>query len=166
MNMNSNNGFVYIRQHIYYDNDKICKLDKSKNIYDRDNNYATSEYRRGKFSLVIEILNNQQFDDTYVEKLLQRYFKNYHSKKDGGSEFYQNKIINEIVPFLSNTSIKFKVLSDKEINNLIHQERIRKFKDLLKQFFHNRQLKENRMRNKLQELYFIEIINNLNIGYV
>uniref|UniRef100_A0A6C0H857 Uncharacterized protein n=1 Tax=viral metagenome TaxID=1070528 RepID=A0A6C0H857_9ZZZZ len=78
MNMNSNNGFVYIRQHIYYDNDKICKLDKSKNIYDRDNNYATSEYRRGKFSLVIEISNNQQFDDTYVEKLLQRYFKNYH----------------------------------------------------------------------------------------
>jgi len=161
--MNSNNGFIYIRQHIYYDNDKIYKLGKSKNIYDRDNNYATSEYRRGKFSLVIEILNNQQFDDTYVEKLLQRYFKNYHSKKDGGSEFYQNKIINEIVPFLSNTSIKFKVLSDEEINNLIYQERIKKLKDLLKQFFHNRQLKENRMRNKLQELYLIEIINNLNI---
>jgi len=163
MNINSNNGFVYIRQHIYYDNDKICKLGKSKNIPDRDNNYATSEYKRGKFRLVIEISNNQQFDDTYVEKLLQRYFKNYHSKKDGGREFYQNKIINEIVPFLSNTSIKFKVLSDEEINNLIHQERIKKLKHLLKKFFHNKQLKENIMRNKLQELYLIEIINNLNI---
>uniref|UniRef100_A0A6C0H7K3 Uncharacterized protein n=1 Tax=viral metagenome TaxID=1070528 RepID=A0A6C0H7K3_9ZZZZ len=101
--------------------------------------------------------------------MLKNYYKDILkiiTKKDGGREFYQNTIINEIVPFLSNTSIKFKVLSDKEINNLIHQERIRKFKDLLKQFFHNRQLKENRMRNKLQELYFIEIINNLNIGYV
>ena len=163
MNINSNNGFVYIRQHIYYDNDKIYKLGKSKNIPDRDNGYATSEYRRGKFRLVIEISNNQQFDDTYVEKLLQRYFKNYHSKKDGGSEFYQNTIINEIIPFLSKTSIKFKVLSEEEINNLIHQERIRKLKILLKKFFHNRQLKENKMRNKLQELYLIEIINNLNI---
>jgi superfamily II DNA or RNA helicase len=160
--MDLNNGYIYIRRHIYYENDKICKLGKSKNIPDRDNGYATGEYRRGKFGLVIEISNNQIFDDTYVEKLLQRYFKIYHSKMDGGSEFYQNKIINEIVPFLSNTSIKFKVLSEEEINNLIHQERIRKLKDLLKRYFHNRQSKENRLRNKLQEIYLVEIINHLN----
>ncbi len=161
-NMDSNNGFVYVRQHIYYENDKICKLGKSKNIPDRDNGYATGEYKRGKFGLVIEISNNQIFDDTYVENLLQRYFKNYHSKIDGGSEFYQNKIIDEIVPFLSNTLIKCKVLSEEEINNLIHQERIRKLKVLLKNFFHNRQSKENRLRNKLQEIYLVEIINELN----
>ena len=47
----------YIRQHIYYNNDNICKLGKTKNIPERDNTYATGEYRRGKFSLVIEILN-------------------------------------------------------------------------------------------------------------
>ena len=162
--MDYNNGFVYVRQHIYYENDKICKLGKSKNIPDRDNAYATGEYKRGKFVLVIEILNNQIFNDTYVEILLQKYFKNYHSKIDGGSEFYQNKIIDEIVPFLSITKIKFKVLSEKEINNLIHQERIRKLKDLLKRFFHNRLLetKENRLRNKLQEIYLVEIIYHLN----
>ena len=162
MNMDSNNGFVYVRQHVYYENDKICKLGKSKNIPDRDNGYATGEYRRGKFGLVIEISNNQIFDDTYVEKLLQRYFKNYHSKIDGGSEFYQNKIIDEIVPFLSTTKIKFKVLSEEEINNMIHQERIKKLRELLKKFFHNRQSKENRLRNKLQEIYLVEIINHLN----
>jgi superfamily II DNA or RNA helicase len=162
--MDSNNGFVYVRQHVYYENDQICKLGKSKNIPDRDNGYATGEYRRGKFGLVIEILNNQTYDDTFVEKLLQIYFNNYHSKVDGGSEFYQNKIINEIVPFLSTTKIKFKVLSEEEINNLIHQERIRKLKDLLKRFFHNRlsETKENRLRNKLQEIYLVEIINHLN----
>ena len=103
--MNSNNGYVYIRQHIYYNNDKICKLGKSKTIPNRDNCYATSEYRRGYFVLVIEILNNQIYDDTYVEKLLQRYFKNYHSKIDGGSEFYDIKIIDKIVLFLEQTSI-------------------------------------------------------------
>jgi len=162
MNMDSNNGFVYVRQHVYYENDKICKLGKSKNISNRDNGYATGEYRRGKFGLVIEISNNQIFDDTYVEILLQKYFKNYHSKIDGGSEFYQNKIIDEIVPFLSMTKIKFKVLLEDEINNLIHQERIRKLKDLLKKFFHKRQSKENILRNKLQEIYLVEIINNLN----
>jgi superfamily II DNA or RNA helicase len=160
--MNSNNGFIYIRQHIYYNNDNICKLGKTKNIPNRDNSYATSEYRRGNFVLVIEILNNQIYDDTYVEKLLQRYFKNYHSKIDGGSEFYDIKIIDKIVLFLEQTSIKFKVLTDDEINNLIYIERIKKLKDLLKKYFHNRQLKENRLRDRLQELYLIEIINNLN----
>ena len=154
--------YVYIRQHIYYENDKICKLGKTKNIPERDNVYATSEYKRGKFVLVIEISNTQIFDDTHVEKLLQRYFINYHSKINGGSEFYQNKIINEIVPFLENTIIKFRVLSEEEINNLIYQERIRKLIELLKKFFHNRLSKENRLRDKLQEVYLIEIINQLN----
>ena len=38
-------------------------------------------------------------------------------------------------------------------------ERIRKLKDLLKRFFHNRlsETKENRLRNKLQEIYLVEI---------
>ena len=96
-------GFIYIRHHLYYENDKICKLGKTKNILDRDNNYATGEYIRGYFVLVIEILDKQIYDDTYVEKLLQKYFKNYHIKKDGGCEFYQNKIIDEIIPFLKKT---------------------------------------------------------------
>ena len=157
-----NNGYVYVRQHIYYENDMICKLGKSKNIPDRDNSYATGEYRRGKFGLVIEISNTQKYDDTYVEKLLQKYFKNYHSKIDGGSEFYQNKIIDEIVPFLSITKIKFRVLSEEEINNMIYQERIKKLKDILKKFIVNRQSNKSRLRNKLQEDYLVEIINHLN----
>jgi hypothetical protein len=69
--MNFNNGYIYIRYHHYYNN--ICKLGKTKNIYDRDTTYATSEYIRGYFILVIEILNNQIYDDTFVEKLLQKY---------------------------------------------------------------------------------------------
>ena len=168
------NGFVYIRQSIYYENDKICKLGKTKSIPDRDNNYATGEYIRGKFILVIEILNNQKFDDTYVEKLLQRYFRNYHSKKDGGCEFYQNKIIGEIIPFLSTTTIKFKILSNEEIDNIIYQDRICRLKELLKKLIHkyllfyknkdfNVQSKENKLRNTLQDDYLSEIINQLNL---
>jgi len=159
--MDKNNGFIYIRQHKYYKNDKICKLGKSKNIPDRDNGYATGEYIRGRFELVIEISDDQIFDDTLVEKLLQKYFKNYHSKKDGGCEFYFDKIIDEIIPYMSKTVIKFKVLSNEDINLLIHKERINKLREILKNFYHNRQTKENRLRNKLQELYLDEIIKNL-----
>ena len=86
-----NNGYVYIRQHIYYENDKICKLGKTKNILDKDTTYTTREYIRGYFGLVIIISNNQSIDDTYVEKILQNYFKHYNSKKNGGCEFYDIK---------------------------------------------------------------------------
>ena len=160
-----NNGIIYIRHHSSYDNNKICKLGKTKNIIDRDNTYATSEYERGKFILAIELLNNQKYDDTYVEQLLQKYFKKYHSKKNGGSEFYQNDIIDEIEPFLSTTIIKFKVLSEEEIKNIIYYGRIKKLKDLLKKVIQNRlsETKENKLRNILQENYLVEIIEKLNI---
>jgi len=160
-----NNGYIYIRYHSSYENNQICKLGKTNNIINRDSTYATSEYERGKFILVIELLNNQKYDDTYVEKLLQKYFKKYHSKKNGGSEFYQNDIIKEIEPYLSTTTIKFKVLSEEEIKNIIYQGRIKKLKDLLKKVIQNRlsETKENRLRNKLQDNYIVEIIEKLNI---
>lgn len=131
--MTSNNGYIYVRHHFYYQNDKICKLGRATNIPDRDNGYATGEYRRGKFRLVIEIGANQIYDDTYVEKLLQSYFKNYHSKLDGGSEFYQDKIIDEIVPFLLTTKITFRVLNEEDIDGLIRVERVRKIIRVLKE---------------------------------
>jgi superfamily II DNA or RNA helicase len=160
-----NNGYIYIRYHSSYENNQICKLGKTNNIINRDSTYATSEYERGKFILVIELLNNQKYDDTYVEKLLQKYFKKYHSKKNGGSEFYQNDIIKEIEPFLSMTTIKFKVLSEEEIKNIIYHGRIKKLKDLLKKVIQNKrsETKENRLRNKLQDNYIVEIIEKLNI---
>ena len=154
--MDYNNGFVYVRQHVYYENDKICKLGKSKNIPDRDNAYATGEYRRGKFGLVIEISNNQIFDDTYVEILLQRYFKNYHSKIDGGREFYQNKIIDEIVPFLSTTKIKFKVLSEEEINHDNTIRYLRKAINLCFDCFINKNQELSKKYNIINQIEFID----------
>ena len=159
---NKCNGYIYIRDHKYYELEDVCKLGKCTSIPDRDSTYATGEYNRGQFVLVIQILPDQKYNNTYVEKLSQNYFKKYHSKTDGGNEFYKQNIINEIIPFLNSTKIKFKVLTEKEINSLLRTERLQKLKDLLKKFFHNRQSKENRLRNKLQEIYLVDIINYLN----
>ena len=159
--MENKNGYIYIRQHKYYEKDRICKLGKTKNIYERDNVYATGEYFRGYYRLVIEILDDQKYDDNYVEKLLNRYFRNYHTKRNGGNEFYKNEIIDEIELFLSKTIIKFKVLSEEEINNLINKERYRKLNDLFNNLLKKKQSKEIKLRNELQEKYLIEIINNL-----
>jgi superfamily II DNA or RNA helicase len=170
------NGFIYIRTHQYYDINQVCKLGRTKNFINRDKNYITGEFIRGHFILIIEILN---YDDVFTEKVIQRYFKNYHLKRNGGIEFYNKKIIDEIIPFLEKTNIKFKVLNKKEINQIIFNN---KFSSLIKLKHINNikiNIKNNKkeilnnhlkyvinnydtiLRNQLQQNYIIDISNRL-----
>ncbi len=121
-------GYIYVRNHSSYDEYNCCKLGKADNIPSRDGVYATGEIKRGYFELVIEMNNSSV---TLVEKLLQKYFNSlgFHIKFDGGSEFYNKKIIELIIPFLEKTNIKFKVLSKNEVDNLIRSHYIKKIID-------------------------------------
>lgn len=125
-----NNGYIYIR--FFHNYPSVCKMGKTENIVNRDNVYATGEFKRGVYKLVIEIEANQTFDDSKIEKILQNNFKKYHSKLDGGNEFYKIEIVNEIVDYLNETSLKFKVLSNNEINNLLINEAIQHHKAIFK----------------------------------
>jgi superfamily II DNA or RNA helicase len=170
--MEKNNGYIYIRTHPAYDEEDVSKLGKAGNIPDRDSQYATGEIKRGYFKLVIEILAEQLHTASSVEKILQRYFLKYHVKYDAGNEFYKNKIIDEIIPFLSSTNIKFKILSKNDVEKLIRVERIKKALHTINIFVkkwkkHKLQKNtkieknENDLRNELQELYIVDIINEL-----
>ena len=55
-------------------------------------------------------------------------------KKNGGNEFYKNEIIDLIEPFLNKTIIKFKVLTNDEINELTITYRINKIKHILAKY--------------------------------
>lgn len=117
------NGYIYIRTNEYWDLYDAYKLGKSSNILDRENNYITSEIRRGKYIMVIE-LNIDIMD--IVEERLQQYFNKlgYHIKFNAGTEFYKKEIIKNIIPYLTENKINHKVLSDSEIENLIRKTRI------------------------------------------
>ena len=128
--------FLYIRLHQAYDFYEACKLGITKNIPDRDSTYATGEIERGIFSLVIKLENEKA---EIIEKKLHEYFNHYHIiykprfcevtqrlGVTGGSEFYKKEIIPQIIPYLQQIGILFKVLSREEIDNLIRCYRIRK----------------------------------------
>lgn len=164
--MENNNGYIYIRKHKYYEKDKICKLGRTRNITDRDNCYATSEYIRGEFVMIIEILGNQEYDDKYTEKKIQNYFRKYHKKMDGGNEFYKIEIMDEIIEYLRKTRIKFRIMTKKEIEEMIYKEKIKKIRIIIKKYLQNKySIKENRLRNKLQEIYLNEIIEQLRMKH-
>ncbi len=167
-------GYIYLRQHENYDHYNIYKLGKTINFIGRDATYSTGEFIRGKFIFGLEILkqNPENINDTFVEKLLQRYFKNYHRIYDGGTEFYDKKIIDEIEPFLNKTTIKFKILTNQEILNInkkiqrqVLLDKLNaniKFMEDLRKIKNKNLTKEIILRNEIQLEYLKDILEELN----
>ena len=92
------------------------------NIPERDSQYATSEIKRGKFSYVYEV-NDKQL--SIIERLLQYELKEYNIRYDGGTEFYDKIIIEQIINIFEKYRIEYKQLNDKDISNLMRSMRIR-----------------------------------------
>ncbi len=122
--INELNGYIYVRSHSSYDVHNAYKLGKTTNIYERDAQYATGEIKRGYFKAVFAILN-EKID--IVEHKLQIEFNNeFNIYYDAGIEFYDKKIIDLIEPYLNTHDIKYKKLSEQEIENLTGRKRIKK----------------------------------------
>ena len=122
MNKNTNNlGYIYLRNHKSYEIYNAYKLGKASNIVERESTYKTGEIEKGKFIFVIEVKNN--FEEI-IEKLLKNHFnkKDLRVYKDGGTEFYKREIINLICPFLDNERLKYRVLTNDEIDNLTREK--------------------------------------------
>jgi superfamily II DNA or RNA helicase len=111
-------GYIYVRKNKYWDLDNVYKLGKTLNIPNRNNNYITSELVKGKFIMVLE-MNDNIID--VVESKLKKYFEkiNLHVIYDAGTEFYKRDIINKIIPYLNTYDLKYKILSNDEIENLL-----------------------------------------------
>ena len=116
----SENNYIYIRNHIYYDIDNICKLGQTKNIIERDSQYLTSEFKKGEFGLVFEIFNENLLN---IEKLLKNNFSIYNIYDGAGTEFFDKKIMNEIELYFINNNINYKKLSKDEIDELVRINR-------------------------------------------
>ena len=146
-------GFIYIRTDSSNHIDNVCKLGQTNNIIDREATYVTGEYIKGKYLLVIEILD-EIYDHKCVERLLQIEFTEYHMKQDGGDEFYKKDIVTIIEPFLCKENIVHKKLSNEDIENLERIEQKKNIKIV--------ESRENFIRNYLQNKYIIDIIDELN----
>jgi predicted helicase len=130
-------GYIYIRSHESYDKYNVYKLGKTTNIVDRDFQYATNEVARGKFILVLR-MNKSKID--LIEKVLQSKFIKYNIKFDGGIEFYNRSIMNELVSFLQTLNFEFKILSSTEINKLTRKVRIiNRFKNIVQKLTQRKQ---------------------------
>jgi hypothetical protein len=111
--------YIYIRTNEYWNFYNAVKLGKTISIPDRETTYKTGEIRVGYYVMVICVNVNDK-----VEALLQKHFKEYQIKYDGGTEFYNKLIVDMIIPFLRDNGIEHRVLSRDEIDGLIRIERV------------------------------------------
>jgi predicted helicase len=113
-------GYIYVRVHSLYEH--TCKLGKTINIPERDAQYATGELHRGQFALVFAV---PIFKLDKIERALQREFFQLNIKYDGGTEFYDRKIMGLIEPYFIEHGIKYNKLSHQDIDKLKRQYRER-----------------------------------------
>lgn len=135
------NSYIYIRQNKYWKLDNVCKIGSTTNIPDRNSQYITCEPIKGKFTHVFEFYENDIA--LRIEKGIQKEFNKFHFNENGGTEFFDIKIIDFIDQYIKDQNYEFKKLTDMEINNLSRKKRNKK----------NKSEYENRF-------YQTEIINN------
>ena len=109
------------------DSHDACKMGKTNNVPERDTQYATGEIERGHFEAVYEVYTKALF----VENLLKYEFHELNIRVDAGTEFYNEKIITLIEPYLTRHNIEYKKLSKEDIHGLTRCNRIRKLKQVI-----------------------------------
>ncbi len=119
-------GYIYIRNHSSYDEHGVYKLGATEHFGRRDLTYKTGEFTRGKYVMIIEVPKDRMFS---LEKIIQRYFKNYSRKRDGGSEFFSREILTEIMNFFKEIQIEHRLLTEEEIEEILKETRLQEMRD-------------------------------------
>ena len=115
-------GYLYCRTNSSYRDENVTKMGITDNPSDRDSQYATGEVKRGYFIVVFEV----PFECMrIVENLLQYEFRELNIKYDAGTEFYDEKIVNRIEPYLKESGIEYRKLLDQEISVISRRNRLR-----------------------------------------
>ena len=102
------NTYIYIRINEYWSNKKIVKLGKTNNPNDRESSYITSEPDKGRF-VKIYLVN-----DINTEEYLKIKFEQYNYKGTGGTEFFDECIIDKIEDEMNKLDIDYKLVDIKD----------------------------------------------------
>ena len=104
--------YLYIRENKYWNSENIYKIGITKNIPECHSQYIKNELEAGSFIIIFEIyeLDMILFDNNFKE-----YFKEYNYYINAGKEFYYKNIIPNIIKYLFEKKINYRMLSNNEI---------------------------------------------------
>ena len=97
--MSLNKSYIYIRDNIWYNSENIFKVGITTSIKDRSSTYITGELYRGFYVKIYELKVSQSTLKLIDNIITGKFKKDYNVYFDGGTEFYDRKIINMIEDF-------------------------------------------------------------------
>ncbi len=144
-------SYVYVRTHRH----NVVKIGITDCLGSRDCTYATGEFIRESFSIVYKVNNSR-----LVEKEIYTKFNKFKVQNTGGTEFYSDTIINDVV--FNEYMKQYIKLSNDEIFTLINTYRIKQRDERLKYIKKNilfRKLIRTRLNVKKERDYQTTNIN-------
>jgi hypothetical protein len=106
--------FVYVRNNEWFSSMGLYKVGVSVCLVERANTYKTSEPIPGDYVLVIKVFGDKVSVDNYLKQELLP----YHRSNGGGTEFYCKSVLENIVPYIARTGLKYDVLTQEDIAGL------------------------------------------------
>ena len=107
-------SFIYTRENEWYIQKQICLLGTTENLYDTNNKHMEMEPICGNFNLVIKV-NTKELNN--IENLLKQFLYEFIYRDN--SKFYNNKIVDMIIPFLNTQNIYNEHLELQQINKIL-----------------------------------------------
>jgi hypothetical protein len=111
-------GYIYIRDNEWYMQNNVYKVGITTSIKDRSNTYITGEIYRGFYVKIYELHVNQSGLHLIDNLVTDKFKKDYNIYFNGGTEFYDRKIINMIEPYLNELNIKFICKTEDELKRI------------------------------------------------
>jgi superfamily II DNA or RNA helicase len=131
-------SYIYIRDNEWYSKLDIYKVGITTSIKDRNSSYITTEFIKGSFIKIIELININNIKLKIIDKYLKNHFKYLHKYFNGGTEFYDRTIINKIEHVLNSININYRIINDNELKYINrHNNAISNYKKLFNLIINN-----------------------------
>ena len=100
-------GYIYIRDNKWFKSENVYKVGiTSTSIIDRSSSYITGEIYKGIYVKIYEFdVNKEKL--RIIDNLLKREFNHLNIYFDGGTEFYDRIIIDNIEAFFNKYNLKY-----------------------------------------------------------
>ena len=112
-------NYIYVREHESWVKYHVCKVGKTTNIVNREDTYITGEFIPGEFTLILLIID---YNLDKLDNEIKKEFEEYNKYCGGGIEFYNIEIKDKLEEYLKKCKIEYRILTDKDINELKRKE--------------------------------------------
>uniref|UniRef100_A0A6C0CDT4 Helicase ATP-binding domain-containing protein n=1 Tax=viral metagenome TaxID=1070528 RepID=A0A6C0CDT4_9ZZZZ len=118
-------SYIYIRDNEWYKQHNVYKIGITTSIKDRNSTYITGEIIRGEFIKIYELSDRNEEQLKIIDKLFKKKFLPLNKYHNGGTEFYDRILIDQIEIFLENLKIKYDIIDEKKLKRINKDKNIK-----------------------------------------